>query len=43
VELRSREWLAGSRPTIADLAHYAYVAHAPEGNVDISGYRNIAA
>jgi glutathione S-transferase len=42
-ELGSREWLAGIRPTIADLAHYAYVAHAPEGNVDISGYRNIVA
>jgi glutathione S-transferase len=42
-ELRSREWLAGNHPTIADLAHYAYVAHAPEGNVDISKYGNVTA
>jgi glutathione S-transferase len=42
-ELRSRRWLAGSCPTIADLAHYAYVARAPEGNVAISGYRNVIA
>ncbi|WP_207461561.1 glutathione S-transferase [Azospirillum sp. SYSU D00513] len=36
--LAGREWLAGDRPTIADVAIYSYVARAPEGNVDLSGY-----
>jgi glutathione S-transferase len=41
--LSTRPWLAAGQPTIADLAHYAYIAHAPEGNVDLSGYRHIIA
>lgn len=41
--LSDRDWLAAGRPTIADLAHYAYVAHAPEGNVDLSGYNHVNA
>jgi glutathione S-transferase len=36
--LADREWLAGDGPTIADVAIYSYVAQAPEGNVDLSGY-----
>lgn len=36
--LAGREWLVGDRPTIADVAVYSYVARAPEGNVDLSGY-----
>jgi glutathione S-transferase len=32
------DWLVGERPTIADIAIYSYVARAPEGNVDLSGY-----
>lgn len=35
------DWLVGSRPTIADVANYAYIAHAPEGDVDLSGYPNV--
>jgi glutathione S-transferase len=31
------------RPTIADIAIYSYVARAPEGNVDLSGYPNVNA
>lgn len=37
-QLSGRDWLVGDRPTIADVAIYSYVARAPEGNVDLSGY-----
>jgi glutathione S-transferase len=36
-------WLAASRPTIADIALYSYIARAPEGFVDLSGYANVNA
>ena len=42
-ELTHREYLAGSAPTIADVACYAYVAHAPEGNVSLADYPRIRA
>ncbi len=42
-ELADRRWLVGDRPTIADVALYSYVARAPEGNVDLSGYAHIKA
>jgi len=41
--LVDREWIAASRPTIADVALYSYIARAPEGNVDRSAYRNVTA
>lgn len=41
--LADRDWLAAERPTIADVAVYSYVARAPEGNVDLSGYPNVQA
>lgn len=31
-------YLATDEPTIADLACYSYVAHAPEGNVCLDSY-----
>lgn len=37
-ELGDRAWLVGERATIADIAAYTYIAHAPEGNVDLSPY-----
>ena len=37
-ELAGRAWLVGERPSIADIAAYTYIAHAPEGNVDLSPY-----
>lgn len=37
-QLADRLWLVKDRPTIADVAIYSYVARAPEGNVDLSGY-----
>lgn len=42
-QLADRKYLAGDTPTIADLANYAYLAHAPEGNVDISPFANVTA
>ncbi len=40
-ELTDRQWIAADRPTIADVALYSYIASAPEGNVDTSGYSAI--
>lgn len=40
-ELQGRDWVAAAQPTIADVALYSYVARAPEGNVDLSGYGNV--
>ncbi|GAA3927697.1 glutathione S-transferase family protein [Luteimonas lutimaris] len=40
-ELQEREFLAGDRPTVADVAAYSYIAHAPEGNVALDAYANV--
>ncbi|MBC7521762.1 MAG: glutathione S-transferase [Sandarakinorhabdus sp.] len=37
-ELTVHNWIAASRPTIADVALYSYIASAPEGNVDLAPY-----
>lgn len=39
--LGGHDWLVGDHPTIADVAIYSYVARAPEGNVDLSGYPSV--
>jgi len=36
--LRTRAFLAASHPTLADLACYSYVAHAPEGGIALEPY-----
>ncbi|WP_109480485.1 glutathione S-transferase [Paraburkholderia sp. C35] len=41
-ELAGRDFIAQSHPTIADVALYSYIARAPEGNVDLSFYPNVA-
>ena len=41
--LDGREWLATDTITIADVASYSYVAHAPEGGVDLTPYPHIRA
>lgn len=41
--LAGRSWLATDTPTIADIANYAYIAHAPEGNVSLANYPNVKA
>jgi glutathione S-transferase len=42
-ELINRTWISAAQPTLADLALYGYIARAPEGNVDLSPYANVAA
>ena len=39
--LMERDWLVTEKPTIADVANYAYIAHAPEGDVSLSNYPNV--
>ncbi len=41
--LEGREWLVGDDATIADIANYSYIAHAPEGDVPLGEYKNIRA
>ena len=41
--LDGRDWLAADHPTIADISNYAYIAHAPEGDVSLQHYPNIRA
>ena len=40
-ELANTPFLTGSTPTIADIANYSYIAHAPEGNVSLEPYANV--
>lgn len=40
-ELAATGYLAGAAPTIADVACYTYVAHAPEGNVSLAAYPRV--
>ncbi|HMG57298.1 MAG TPA: glutathione S-transferase [Kofleriaceae bacterium] len=40
-QLASRAFLAGDHATIADLACYAYVAHAPEGRISLADYPHL--
>lgn len=41
--LTGRDWLAAAHPTIADLACYAYVAHAPEGGIPLEPFPSVRA
>ena len=41
--LASSAFLVGESPTLADVAHYAYVARAPEGGVSLQPYPAIRA
>jgi glutathione S-transferase len=36
-----RQFLAGDVPTLADLANYTYIAHAPEGGVSLDAYPHV--
>lgn len=42
-DLNGHAFLVGDTPTIADVAIYTYVAHAPEGGVSLADYPNIRA
>ncbi len=41
--LEDRTFLVNAQPTIADVAAYSYIAHAPEGDVSLQPYPNIQA
>lgn len=41
--LADHNWLATNTITIADVAGYSYIAHAPEGGVDLAPYPNVRA
>ena len=40
-ELQKTSFLVGEAPTIADIANYSYIAHAPEGNVSLTPYPHL--
>jgi glutathione S-transferase len=40
-ELQKSPFLVGSRATLADVAVYSYVAHAPEGDVSLEPFPNV--
>lgn len=42
-QLSQSRFLASELPTIADVAFYTYVAHAPEGNVSLADYPHVRA
>ncbi len=42
-ELQSQPFLAGDHATLADIANYTYVAHAPEGNVSLEPFLQVRA
>lgn len=41
MHLQQQAFLAGPGATLADIANYAYVAHAPEGSVSLDAYPNV--
>ncbi len=41
--LSTQNFLAGDAPTIADIANYSYIAHAPEGDVSLADFPSIRA
>ncbi|MBO6505652.1 MAG: glutathione S-transferase [Kordiimonadaceae bacterium] len=41
--LGNSQFLAGDNATIADVAGYSYIAHAPEGDVSLADYPNVRA
>lgn len=42
-ELAGVDYLLGDTASIADIACYSYIAHAPEGNVSLDGYPHVRA
>ncbi|TRY28783.1 glutathione S-transferase family protein [Aliiglaciecola sp. M165] len=39
--MAGKTFLVDEQPTIADIAIYSYVAHAPEGNISLDEYPNV--
>lgn len=42
-QLEGRTFLVGAAPTVADVANYTYVAHAPEGGIALDAYAAVRA
>lgn len=42
-QFEARPFAIGAHPTIADVAAYTYIAHAPEGGISLEPYPNIRA
>jgi len=42
-EFACREFALGSRPTVADVSAYTYIAHAPEGDLSLDPYPHLRA
>lgn len=42
-ELVKSEWIAGKRPTIADIGCFAVIRYAPEANIDLTPYPHVVA
>jgi glutathione S-transferase len=40
-ELRDKPFATGQVPTIADIAGYSYIAHAPEGGISLEPWPNL--
>ena len=41
--LAHRDWFVGDRPSLADIALYAYTHVAPEGGFDLTGFPGVCA
>lgn len=41
--LQKSPYLVGAAPTLADVANYSYIAHAPEGGVPLAPYPHLRA
>jgi glutathione S-transferase len=39
--MQGREFLVDDKPSIADVAIYSYVAHAPEGGISLEAFANV--
>jgi glutathione S-transferase len=42
-ELAKAPWIAGKKPTIADISIYAVARYAPEANIDLTHYPHVLA
>lgn len=42
-ELAKQDWIAGRKPTIADISIYAVTRYAPEASIDLTPYPNVTA
>ncbi len=41
--LEQSRFLVGNQPTLADIANYSYIAHAPEGDISLEPYPHLRA